>query len=1134
MAQVFAAGHEKQQPQVVYPHHAVNHHQAYHMPYANGSSGVVIPPGTYLPGTPLVVGSHNVTIERYLSEGGFAHVYVVRLDRKVNGTEAAVLKRVAVPDKESLGTLRTEVDTMRRLKGHRHVVSYIDSHASHLKSGGYEVFLLMEYCSGGGLIDLMNTRLQDRFTEAEILKIFSDIVEGVACMHYLEPPLIHRDLKVENVLISANGTCKVCDFGSSSVVTGPGMTGQECRMMEDDIQRHTTMQYRSPEMVDVYRRLPIDEKSDVWALGVLLYKLCYYTTPFEEQGQLAILNATFKFPPHPQYSERIKRLISVMLRENPRDRPNIYLVLKEVCSMRGVDVPIKDKYTHGHDEDRRRMPPPVAVTAKSHTPGSVNVIKSEKPIIQKQKIPEITPMRRGRLPPPSQQRMPNSIQQPSNTRPQPVHSDSESNQRPSYLPPPSPSPSPPATADIDDADAAISNRFPSIDIINLRPTPRRRPSQYSQDNSPDRSRRSFDQSRPSFESDRSLSGVSISSLKQPQPQRPVNVSTGSVVSPEIVQRREFSGSRHARSQSSYPVTTTDEILHSASISRPSSRADGVPIRAPSRGITPSWSRRPSAEINAASRSSSFLFPRRSPSASSNSGRGRPVSMFLDSSIDFLRSIGSRSGPASPTGSVHSTFESSLHPSATGEPHITTDHVESNVEFLKSLDTGGSRVSDFAPVSAAPPADGRIEQQGLGLGTTVYKHGKKPSLSAKLSGKFGDAFKKFEQQPAESERRAPSPDKKKDSFKLGRTSSGKFFRRNAFGGKRAQSPPDHLETKARVISVANTGTTATTASWEVKSDEVPSPVREAIERRVSSHDQKRDKEEPNEERAPRLPARPASDLPPATGTARPSIDTETTVNLADSASSVLPDKPSVPAKSPTMVAKPEPTVAVGHRRPRATSIQNRVQQLLAQSQSTPPRTASGYGHYTDNGELQGDSVAIGESPEQISDFHEEGSGSSKEFDEAKFLTDARQKTHYRSYSQIPRNSNSERSQSQSSERSKSHLPPHLRHGHASHKSDVGSIAMQGKPSPPPKPVQLQSASSPKRMQNPLMSLPSIQRRDSVGDSDWQVAFNKRYPSLSGLEQVEVKIRDMDLNTEGTDAGGSSPASSSRRRRVEGKA
>ena len=63
-------------------------------------------------------------------------------------------------------------------------------------------------------------------------------------------------------------------------------------------------------MVDVFKGLPIDEKSDIWALGVLLYKLCYYTTPFEDRGPLAILNATFKFPPYPAFSDQLRRLIS--------------------------------------------------------------------------------------------------------------------------------------------------------------------------------------------------------------------------------------------------------------------------------------------------------------------------------------------------------------------------------------------------------------------------------------------------------------------------------------------------------------------------------------------------------------------------------------------------------------------------------------------------------------------------------------------------------------------------------------------------------------------------------------------------------------------------------------------------------
>jgi AP2-associated kinase len=282
------------------------------VPAHNPVAAMTAPAGTFLPGTKVQVGSHRVVIDKYLSEGGFAHVYVVRLPQPVDSSEVAVLKRVAVPDKAALANMRTEVETMKKLRGHRHIVKYIDSHASQLRGGGFEVFLLMEYCDGGGLIDFMNTRLQNRLTEPEIIKIFSDVAEGVACMHYLKPPLLHRDLKVENVLISRHGSVsdyKLCDFGSSAPPRPAATSAAEGRLIEDDVQRHTTLQYRSPEMIDVYRKQPIDEKSDIWALGVLLYKLCYYTTPFEEVGQMAILNASYKFPSYPQFSDRLRMLI---------------------------------------------------------------------------------------------------------------------------------------------------------------------------------------------------------------------------------------------------------------------------------------------------------------------------------------------------------------------------------------------------------------------------------------------------------------------------------------------------------------------------------------------------------------------------------------------------------------------------------------------------------------------------------------------------------------------------------------------------------------------------------------------------------------------------------------------------------
>lgn len=356
------------------------------------------PPGTFLPGTKVTVGSHKVYIEKYLSEGGFAHVYVVRVPREHGKHEIAVLKRVAVPDKEHLANMRTEVETMKKLKGHTRVVTYYDSHASQLKGGGYEVFLLMEYCSGGGLIDFMNTRLQHRLTEPEILKIFGDVAEGVACMHYLKPPLLHRDLKVENVLISKSSgsgtpTYKLCDFGSTAAPRPAARNAEEGRLIEEDVQKHTTMQYRSPEMIDVWRKQPIDEKADIWALGVLLYKLCYYTTPFEDVGQMAILNASYKYPSYPSFSDRLKKLIGSMLKEDPRQRPNIYQVIKESCSMRGTDVPIKDIYANRtHSEARRNEALPSPDSLSSAPVGLQKVA----PQVQVQAIPDITPMRRGR------------------------------------------------------------------------------------------------------------------------------------------------------------------------------------------------------------------------------------------------------------------------------------------------------------------------------------------------------------------------------------------------------------------------------------------------------------------------------------------------------------------------------------------------------------------------------------------------------------------------------------------------------------------------------------------------------------------------------------------------------------------
>lgn len=97
-------------------------------------------------------------------------------------------------------------------------------------------------------------------------------------------------------------------------------------------------------MCDLYRRRGLDEKVDIWALGVLLYKLCYFTTPFETEGKLAILNARYIIPPSPIYPKHLTDLIRSTLQEDPMQRPNIYQLFSLVSKMIGAPCSIPNIY----------------------------------------------------------------------------------------------------------------------------------------------------------------------------------------------------------------------------------------------------------------------------------------------------------------------------------------------------------------------------------------------------------------------------------------------------------------------------------------------------------------------------------------------------------------------------------------------------------------------------------------------------------------------------------------------------------------------------------------------------------------------------------------------------------------------
>lgn len=135
----------------------------------------------------------------------------------------------------------------------------------------------------------------------------NDIGEGLHNVIHKEN-LLHRDVNVENIVQSSKTCYKLCDFGSASPVGSPPKTNQEREALKADLDKLMTTSYRAPETFD-FDMGPIDERSDVWAFGVVLYRLCFGKTPFETIE--AIKKAYYVFPSEPVYSSGLLNLIGM-------------------------------------------------------------------------------------------------------------------------------------------------------------------------------------------------------------------------------------------------------------------------------------------------------------------------------------------------------------------------------------------------------------------------------------------------------------------------------------------------------------------------------------------------------------------------------------------------------------------------------------------------------------------------------------------------------------------------------------------------------------------------------------------------------------------------------------------------------
>ena len=177
---------------------------------------------------------------------------------------------------------------------------------------GELAYLVMEYLPGITLRELL--REQKRLTITQTITIMDAVLSGLSAAH--RAGIVHRDVKPENVLLAEDGRIKIGDFGLARATTANTATGQ---------QLLGTIAYLAPELVT---RGTADARSDIYALGIMLYEMLVGEQPYkgEQPMQIAFQHATESVPRpsvrNPAVPEQLDELVLWATEKSPDERPD--------------------------------------------------------------------------------------------------------------------------------------------------------------------------------------------------------------------------------------------------------------------------------------------------------------------------------------------------------------------------------------------------------------------------------------------------------------------------------------------------------------------------------------------------------------------------------------------------------------------------------------------------------------------------------------------------------------------------------------------------------------------------------------------------------------------------------------------